>query len=366
MRRMQQNNRVGEETKLICYVGSVRVSIPISLCFVNGAVLWLARNLKFYPFAIRNAMAEGGPLDFIRQEFQVPVCKPGSDGKPVSKLLKDLTTWEMLNLRVSTVLDMPDRLYREYNVSSEFVGSVMGKYSIQSVGRHTFETKYRIEQPIQYLLSATRHYSWPKGCGKLFSDPGSHHLTKASWIAVTGIGSENCIGLPIDHGARVKVDELEKYLAKSLGEERAVYAVVAIIGSTEEGCVDPLAAVINLREKYLKLGLSFVVHADAVWGAYFCTMLPPPGTSNIVPVSVLGELDGVVPDSSLRNQTQADLFAIRYADSVTVDPHKSGYVPYPAGGLCYRDGLMRYLVTWKAPYIIQDPTTNHQHQCVRY
>ncbi|PCH38473.1 hypothetical protein WOLCODRAFT_97200 [Wolfiporia cocos MD-104 SS10] len=42
---------------------------------------------------------------------------------------------------------------------------------------------------------------------------------------------------------------------------------------------------------------------------------------------------------------------MRHADSITVDPHKSGYVPYPAGGLCYRDERARYLITWTGPYI---------------
>jgi len=37
-----------------------------------------------------------------------------------------------------------------------------------------------------------------------------------------------------------------------------------------------------------------------------------------------------------------------------VDPHKSGYIPYPAGALCYRNGAMRDMVTFKAPYIVHD------------
>lgn len=34
--------------------------------------------------------------------------------------------------------------------------------------------------------------------------------------------------------------------------------------------------------------------------------------------------------------------------------YRSGYIQYPAGGLCYRDGRMRYLVTWTAPVIHSD------------
>ncbi|OSX64773.1 hypothetical protein POSPLADRAFT_1044229 [Postia placenta MAD-698-R-SB12] len=42
---------------------------------------------------------------------------------------------------------------------------------------------------------------------------------------------------------------------------------------------------------------------------------------------------------------------MRDADSITVDPHKSGYVPYPAGGLCYKDERSKHLITWTGPYI---------------
>ena len=56
-------------------------------------------------------------------------------------------------------------------------------------------------------------------------------------------------------------------------------------------------------------------------------------------------------------KTTEDLFMIRQADSVTIDPHKAAYVPYPAGALCYRDGRMRFLITWTSPYISRGATT---------
>ena len=60
---------------------------------------------------------------------------------------------------------------------------------------------------------------------------------------------------------------------------------------------------------------------------------------------------GFVPDASLRVESQRHLYRLKDADSITVDPHKAAYVPYPAGALCYRDGRMRYQVTWTSPYI---------------
>jgi glutamate/tyrosine decarboxylase-like PLP-dependent enzyme len=65
------------------------------------------------------------------------------------------------------------------------------------------------------------------------------------------------------------------------------------------------------------------------------------------------EDDDFVPYVGLSLDTQAQLEAMGGVDSITIDPHKAGYVPYPAGSLCYKDGRMRYLVTWTAPYINQ-------------
>jgi hypothetical protein len=47
-----------------------------------------------------------------------------------------------------------------------------------------------------------------------------------------------------------------------------------------------------------------------------------------------------------------------HADSITVDPHKSGYIPYPAGALCYRNSAMCNLVSFSAPYVFHgyEPT----------
>jgi glutamate/tyrosine decarboxylase-like PLP-dependent enzyme len=136
---------------------------------------------------------------------------------------------------------------------------------------------------------------------------------------------------------------LDMLLAESLRHRQAIYAVVVIVGTTEHGSVDPLSKVLAIRRKYQKLGLSFLVHADAAWGGYFTSMLVPnPASSGFE-----SRLDD--PALFLNPHTENELRHLRFADSVTVDPHKSGYTPFPAGALCYRDGRLRFLVTWKSP-----------------
>ncbi|KAF5492470.1 putative L-tyrosine/L-aspartate decarboxylase [Colletotrichum siamense] len=295
-----------------------------------------ARNLKFYPLSLRKAFDEGQKLEFLKDSFHVETCQGER------KLFTHLSTWELLNLKPSDVLDLPDRLYQEHGISNKFLSDLMNDLTIQSTGKDDLEREFGIEKPGQYMLSNTRHYSWPKGA------------------AICGLGSKNVVGIPVDLGARLDISELENQLWESLENKQPVYAVVGIIGSTEEGAVDSLSSILALRKQFQSRGLSFLVHADAAWGGYFCSMLPKdyrPGDVINLPTE-MGATDGFVPDASLRAETQEDLYAMRFADSITVDPHKAGYIPYPAGGLCYRDNRMRFLVTWTSPYLSRGSVTS--------
>jgi glutamate/tyrosine decarboxylase-like PLP-dependent enzyme len=165
--------------------------------------------------------------------------------------------------------------------------------------------------------------------------------------------------VPVDRHARINVTKLRDLLDQCIQNQQAVYAVVAIVGSTEEGVVDPLDEIIALRNEYQKKGLTFLVHADAAWGGYFASMVRDPPTNFVSRWDDEHDADGsrdFVPSLSMRQDTVKQFHALADADSITIDPHKAGYIPYPAGGLCYRDGRMRYLLTWTAPYLHDSST----------
>ncbi|TDL20030.1 PLP-dependent transferase [Rickenella mellea] len=288
----------------------------------NLESMWSARNLKFYPLSLTLAMDKGGPLEFIADSFSLSTCT-GDE-----KLIKNFTTWELLNIVPEVVLDIPDRLYKQYSFTPTFLQSCMNDYIIQSTSKDSeiLEERFGREQlkNMAYMTSATKHYSWPKGA------------------AITGIGSANLLAINVDESARMDIVDLRKRLEECLSAKRAVYAVVAIMGTTEHGAVDPLKEIIDLRNEFRSKGLSFVLHGDAAWGAYFCTTLQPVKEAR---------RPGFVPAVPLKKSTQDGLRHLRFCDSVTVDPHKSGYIQYPAGGLLYRDERMRHLVTWTSPVI---------------
>jgi hypothetical protein len=153
------------------------------------------------------------------------------------------------------------------------------------------------------------------------------------------------IRVPVDEQARVDCQALDTFLEERLKLRQAVYAIVVLIGTTEHGSVDPLSEILALRRKYQRLGLSFLIHADAAWGGYFTSMLiPHPGLTGSK-----SHLDYAT--LFVNAHTVNELRHLRYADSVTLDPHKSGYTPFSAGALCYRDGRLRFMVACNSPVI---------------
>ena len=142
--------------------------------------------------------------------------------------------------------------------------------------------------------------------------------------------------VPVDNSARMDAVELDKMLAECIKAEKEdertpVYAVVAIMGSTEQGAVDPLAAILELRTKYQEKGLSFVVHCDGAWGGYFASMIHDRKHNNLTTLTSIDsdtkKSDSRVPVQALTPYTADQLAAYPGADSITIDPHKSDSPP---------------------------------------
>ncbi|CCM01340.1 uncharacterized protein FIBRA_03390 [Fibroporia radiculosa] len=286
-----------------------------------------SRNLKFYPLSLYLAVKEG-QLSFVADKFETTLC----NGE--KKLFSACTSWELLNLSVDEILDLPSRLVSDYGISTQFIEDAVGGYLIGNIGKDILEQRFQI-QPPKMMISVANHYSWPKA------------------TSITGIGMNNLIHIDVSTSARLNISRLDEHLQECLKNKRAVYAVVSIMGTTEHGAVDPLFDILELRKKYQKVGLSFYVHVDAAWGGYFCSMLPRPRIILPLPIAFpqAPDQDDFVPMQPLTDYTIRQIIAIQNADSITNDPHKAGFAPYPAGSLCYRDERLRFMVTMTAAYI---------------
>jgi glutamate/tyrosine decarboxylase-like PLP-dependent enzyme len=287
----------------------------------NIEAMWVARNLKFYPVALQAAVREEPPLAAARN---IAVPLPTGTVKP----LAELDLWELLNLKADDVLALPGRLDRECHILGGTLTAALKGYDLQHVGFGEFCRRFLgglSHMPVLFA-PGTKHYSWPKAA------------------ALLGFGATSLVNLPVDRDARTSMAALKTALEGCLERRQPVYAVVSVIGSTEESAVDPLVDLLALRDRFRTRGLDFMIHADAAWGGYLASLIrdDEPGTPpSARPIAAV----------SLSAYVTQQFEALQHTDSITVDPHKSGYIPYPAGALCYRNGAMRDMVTFKAPCV---------------
>ncbi len=122
--------------------------------------------------------------------------------------------------------------------------------------------------------------------------------------------------VPCDAQGRMDANALAKRL-----ERGDVGTVVATMGTTATGSVDPMPEVLALREKH---GLR--VHADAAYGGYFAL------TEN------------------LAKDAERAFKRIGEADSIVIDPHKHGLQPYGCGCVLFRDPEIGRLYKHDSPY----------------
>ena len=139
------------------------------------------------------------------------------------------------------------------------------------------------------------------------------HYTQQRISMVLGLPFES---VPCDAKARMDVDALIQVL-----EQGGVGSVVATVGTTGTGAVDPLPEILELRDRY-----GFRLHVDAAYGGYF-----------------------VLADN-LEAGTRRAYDCLTHADSIVVDPHKHGLQPYGCGCVLYHDPAVGRFYKHESPY----------------
>jgi glutamate/tyrosine decarboxylase-like PLP-dependent enzyme len=124
--------------------------------------------------------------------------------------------------------------------------------------------------------------------------------------------------------------------------------VVSVAGSTETGAIDPVDEISSLlREFREQEGLHIWHHVDAAYGGFFCSMLREHSHAT-----------GWQGENALSPAALRALGAVGEANSVTLDPHKLGYVPYSSGTFLTADQRDYTCVQVLAPYLDYAPTSN--------
>ena len=180
------------------------------------------------------------------------------------------------------------------------------------------------------LAPITAHYSWSKG------------------MKLLGLGRAQLRLMP-ERDMRLDIDALQDTLADCERTAQPVLMAVGVFGTTEYGTVDPIDGLVAARDAARSRGLGFSVHVDAAWGGYLATLFRN-------------------EDGSLRSRDEvargfahfpspgvhAAVAALAESDSITIDPHKLGYLPYGAGAFVCRDHRAMALLAESADYVFHD------------
>jgi len=149
--------------------------------------------------------------------------------------------------------------------------------------------------------------------GKAVAASAQAHYTHARLSAVLGVPFRS---VAVDAQGRMDAGALARVLA-----DGNVGTVVATVGTTAAGAVDPLPEILSLRARD-----GFRLHVDAAYGGYFLLA------------------------GNLREETRRAFLRLQEADSIAIDPHKHGLQPYGCGCVLFRDPGVGRFYRHDSPY----------------
>jgi glutamate/tyrosine decarboxylase-like PLP-dependent enzyme len=292
----------------------------------NFEALWIARNILYLPVAASGAAESLG--------VSLDVARP--DGARAH--LSELSLWEMLNVPNEGVLDLWDALW--HSAPRADVHRALREHSLSDLGYQDYARRLSraFGDPLPaavVLVAATAHYSWEKIVRSL------------------GIGANQLVFIPVDEHYRMDTGALWKRVRSLAAHRTPVLACVSVCGTTEESAVDHLDEVLEVRARAEReLGVTFHVHSDACYGGYAAAVTRRADGTRRTVQEIRDAVGGQWPSEAWVRAMDA----LARADSVSIDPHKLGYVPYPAGAFLLRDRRARELVAVDPPYLLPTQT----------
>jgi tyrosine decarboxylase len=297
MATSQMEAEVGDDlAKLFSFPdGWGHLSADGSIANLEG--IWYARCFKSIPLALAETMPH---------------------------LMDGKTDWELLNMSVEEILALLKQLSPDDYDVVKAASSRSGR-NLSKLGK--------------WIVPETKHYSWVKA------------------LDIIGIGLDQMIAIPVTENYRMDVDLLASKIDELASSHTPILGVVAVVGTTEEGAVDELDKIVALRRKLHEAGTYFYIHCDAAYGGYGRSLFFDTD-GRFVDFSELAGLlrqhEILVDENAAVSEDVYNGFkAISEVESVTIDPHKMGYVPYAAGGIAIRLKEMRNVISYFAPYVFE-------------
>jgi glutamate/tyrosine decarboxylase-like PLP-dependent enzyme len=310
----------------------------------NIEALWVARNIRYFPIAVKRAAAREG----VTLTVKLP-------GQSQPRSLAHLDDVQCLSLRPNSATFLLTR----------FIDALRHRWNLPEAeaARRAWEALAATGLSMSHNGAAECFAKWPPA---LFVSGTAHYsLSKAADLL--GIGRDNLIFVDVDRTFRLEIRDLEEKLGQARAQGRIPLAVVAIAGTTEEGSVDPVHRIDDFRRRLeQEEHASFWLHVDAAWAGYIRSMFVAPDAAAADEAAGIDAVNAFAA-RTLEISTGAysrsmdikwgskevcrSFLSFPRAESITVDPHKMGYVPYPCGVVAFRNDRVRHFLSHQAPYI---------------
>ncbi|MCQ2754963.1 MAG: pyridoxal-dependent decarboxylase, partial [bacterium] len=286
----------------------------------NIEALWVVRNMKYFPLIAQNLAKT------FRKDFDV--VQPNGQVKKLTKL----SQYELLTLTpdaIKTLLKDFFELDWGRNINQDIY---INSHNISHVGMHNYYNG-------KIFVPASKHYSWDKAA------------------EILGFGRKNIVLVEVDENFRMNTDDLKEKLIKSVKHNEPIVAVVGVMGTTEASSVDSIDKIQEIKTYLEKeYNVSFFLHIDAAYGGYAKSLFLDKNNS-IKSYEKVREFVGCDwPSKDIYNA----YCSMHYADSVTVDPHKLGYLPFGSGAVIYKNKITKPATISHAPYI--SSSTNPENE----
>ncbi len=210
----------------------------------------------------------------------------------------------------------------------------MGWEAYQTIGLQAMEADLHCSRISPWALGSRLRALFQRDyAGPVLIVPRSKHYSWVKAAHLIGLGEESLWQIPLDASGKISLSALKEALDRAEAEDRPVLMVVSVAGTTEMGEVDPVHRVQDLLDRRQKeRGFHIWHHVDAAYGGFLRTLGGP-------------SEDGLSPE------VWSALEALSRVQSITLDPHKLGYVPYASGTFLTQKRQDYFVTAHDAPYI---------------
>jgi len=215
----------------------------------NIEALWIARQVRYFPLSVHEVAREHG--------LEITVQLP--DGTRTD--IRHADPYQLLLIKPREAIFLLPRFIQALRKQKPGEG-----------GDPLWQVAWQYLNQTRYALAG--------GAGQYFSEfapvilvAGSRHYSLAKAADVIGVGQGNVVTVKTDACFRMDVEDLGRRLVEVIEHKRVPLCVVATVGTTEHGAVDPVHRIVRLRSE-LEMGrrASFWLHVDAAWGGFIRTL----------------------------------------------------------------------------------------------